>query len=65
MKSGNEALSSLITEKWLNLNDLNNQNNLACFNRIIMYCYFIVRTVKIEAINKIASKKIVQLIDLE
>ena len=32
----NNQLGSFITEKWLNLNDLNNQNNLACFNRVIL-----------------------------
>ena len=47
-------LSSFITEKWLN-----NQNSLACFNRIILYFYFVVRTVRIEAINRLVSKKIV------
>ena len=41
--------------KWLK-----NQNNLACFNRIILYCYFVVRAVGIEAINTLVSKKIVQ-----
>ena len=61
----NNQLSSFITEKWLNLSDLNNQNNLACFNRIILYCYVVVRTVITEAINSLVSKKIVQWIDLE
>ena len=61
----NNQLSSFITEKWLNLNDLNSQNSLACFNRIILHCYFVVRTVRIKAINRLVSKKIVQWIDLE
>ena len=61
----NGQLGSFISEKWLNLNNLNNQNNLACFNRIILYCYVVVRTVQIEAINRLVSKKIVLWIDLE
>ena len=54
----NNQLGLFITEKWLNLNDLNNQNNLACFSRIILYCYFVVRTVRKEAINRLVLKKI-------
>ena len=54
----NNQLSSFITEKWLNLNDWKNQTNLASFNRIILYCYFAVGTVRIEAINRLVSKKI-------
>ena len=46
-------LSFFITEKWLNLNDLKNQNNLAYFNRIILYFYFVIRTVRIEAISRL------------
>ena len=59
----NNQVGPFIKENLLNLNDLNNQNNLACFNRIIQHCYFIVRTVRIvriEAINRLVSKKIVQ-----
>ena len=58
-------MGSFITEKWLNINDLHNQHNLACFNIIILYCYFIVRTVRIKVINRLISKKIVQWFDLE
>ena len=56
--SKNDELASSITEKWLNLNDLNNQNNLACFNGIMLYCYYLFRTVTIKALNKLNSKNI-------
>ena len=61
----NNHLSSFITEKWLNFNNLSNQNNLACFYSIILYCDFVVRTIRVEAINRLVSKKIVQWIDLK
>ena len=60
----NNQLSSFITEKWLKFNNSNNQNNLPGFNRIILCYYFVVRTVRIEAINRLVTKKIVQWIDL-
>ena len=52
-------LNSFIAEKWSYFNNLSKQNNLACFNRIILYCYFVVRTVRVGAINRLVSKKVV------
>ena len=43
----------------MNLSDLNNKNNSACFNEIILYCYFVVRTVIKESTNRLVLKKII------
>ena len=59
IKTGNQELMQklsfglFIWEKLLNLNCVKNQSYLACFSRMIMCCCFVVRIIRIIAINRL------------